>query len=142
MPGASRLDRRNERHPAFFMPVWPDPGGGPCHDADPCHGGNAGSLIGSQRTDELTGLLNRLRHGIKVAGNNRQLSFSQIISMGMSSEKPYSSNQLPLSMIVGRPLMVYLFSFLCPCTSRFTFLLCSGKANNTNLPWFFQMNNS
>ena len=25
MPGASRLDCRNQRHPAFFMSVWADP---------------------------------------------------------------------------------------------------------------------
>ena len=34
--------RRNERYPAFFLPVRPDPGGGTCHDADPCHGCDAG----------------------------------------------------------------------------------------------------
>ena len=33
------------------------------------------SLIGSQRPDEIVGLLNRLRNGIGVAGDNRQFSF-------------------------------------------------------------------
>ena len=34
-------DRRNERHPAFFMPVRPDPGSWPGDDADAGHGGHA-----------------------------------------------------------------------------------------------------
>ena len=37
MPGASRLDCRNQRHPAFFMSVWADP---ECRASDDTNGSN------------------------------------------------------------------------------------------------------
>ena len=42
MPGASRLDCRNQRHPAFFMPVWADHECGARDDTNTCDGGYAG----------------------------------------------------------------------------------------------------
>lgn len=41
MPGASRLDCRNQRHPAFFMSVWADPECGARDDTNACDGGYA-----------------------------------------------------------------------------------------------------
>ena len=42
MPGACRLDGRNQRHPAFFVPVWTDPECGARDDTNACNGGHAG----------------------------------------------------------------------------------------------------
>lgn len=42
MPGACRLDCRNQRNPAFFMPVWVDPECGARDDTNACDGGHAG----------------------------------------------------------------------------------------------------
>ena len=42
MPGASRLDCRNQRHPAFFMSVWSNPECGARDDTNTCDGGYAG----------------------------------------------------------------------------------------------------
>ena len=40
--GRVMTDRRNERYPAFFMPVWTDSGCWPCDDTDAGHGGHEG----------------------------------------------------------------------------------------------------
>ena len=69
--GACRLDRRNERHPAFFLPVRPDTGGRSCHDADPCHGGDAGCPDRSIQTGTL---LDRTDHGRWDHSNQPPLS--------------------------------------------------------------------
>ena len=42
MPGASRLDCRNQRHPAFFMSVWSNPECGARDDTNACDGCYAG----------------------------------------------------------------------------------------------------
>ena len=56
MPGASRLDCRNQRHPAFFMPVWADPECGARDDTNACDGGHAGcSYSGVQAGTILLG---------------------------------------------------------------------------------------
>ena len=44
---------RNERHPAFFMPLRNHPGGWPCDDADPRHGGHAGGRDPGLQTGDL-----------------------------------------------------------------------------------------
>lgn len=42
MPGACRLDCRNQRHPAFLMSVWADLECGARDDTNACDGGHAG----------------------------------------------------------------------------------------------------
>ena len=61
----------NERHPAFFLPVRPDTGGRSCHDADPCHGGDAGCPDRSIQTGTL---LDRTDHGRWDHSNQPPLS--------------------------------------------------------------------